>query len=96
MSEIDSSVQSGLRKMPCVIIDGVEYVPISKANPNAEQIARGIMESFWGGLPDGYSWEREASELRIDCSDSLHDNDPTVMEVVGRILNRLASKGATP
>lgn len=82
--------------MPNVVIDGVEYVPISKANPNAEQIARGIMESFWGELPIGYSWERESSELRVDCSDGLKDDSPTVIEVVGRILNRMESKGTNP
>jgi hypothetical protein len=75
--------------MPKVIVDDVEYVPISNANPNTEQIARGIMESFWGEIPTAYSWEGQANSLRVCCSDSLNDDSPTVMEVVGQILNRL-------
>lgn len=96
MPDDDSNVPAGFRQIQHVVINGVEYLPVSKANPNAEQIARGIMESFWGEIPDSYSWENEASELRVECSDSLHDDSPTVMEVVGQILNRLARYGASP
>ena len=77
--------------MTRVVIDGVEYVPVSKSNPSAEQIARGIMESFWGEIPRGCDWKDQANDLRCRCSDSfpLNDEDPTVMQVVGHILARI-------
>ena len=73
--------------MSTVVIDGVEYVPISQSNQNVEQIARGIMEQFWGKVPD--DWEHEANSLFVHI-DEDSCNDPSVMEVVGRIVRLLS------
>lgn len=73
--------------MSKVVIDGVEYVPISQSNPNAEQIARGIMEEFWGKVPD--DWEHEANTLFVYVNEES-SNGPSVMEVVGRIVRLLS------
>lgn len=74
--------------MPKVIIDGVEYVPISNSNPSAEHIARGIMELFWGEIPQDKDWKSEASELFVNVQEDSFGN-PSVMDVVGRILKRM-------
>ena len=71
-----------------VIIDGIEFIPTTEGNPSAEQIARGIMEEFFGDLK--YDWRVEAENLRVHCSDGLEEHYPTVMDVVASILKRLA------
>ena len=75
-----------------VIIDGVRYAPITDSNPNAEQIARGIMENFWGEIPDSYDWKEEARSLRVSCSDRESTSCPSVLDVVGQILHRIATR----
>ena len=72
-----------------VIINGVRYAPVTDSNPNAEHIARGIMEEFWGDLPEGYDWKQEARDLRVSCSDSESIQCPSVLDVVGRIIHRI-------
>lgn len=74
-----------------VVIDGVTYVPISEANPNAEQIARALMQQFWGEIPSDMDWKKEAAELFVHVDEGQYGN-PSVMDVVGIILERMASK----
>jgi hypothetical protein len=74
-----------------VVIDGVTYVPICEANPNAEQIARALMQQFWGEIPHDKDWKTEAAELFVHVDEGQYGN-PSVMDVVGIILERMASK----
>lgn len=82
------------RQNRSVMIDGVEYRPVSEGSPNAEQIARAIMEEFWGELPEGNNWEGEAESLFVSVSESNKDGEPSVMTVVGRILARMTNQTA--
>ena len=66
-----------------VIIDGVEYVPVSKSNPNAKQIAIALIERYMGKF-DESEWESLANELQVCVSEDM--NQPTVMETVAEIL----------
>lgn len=81
------------RQNRSVMIDGVEYRPVSEGNPNAEQIARAIMEEFWGELTEDFRWEDEAGTLFVGV-DTDSSNGPSVMTVVGRILARMANQTA--
>lgn len=72
------------------VVDGVEHVRISESNPNAEQIARGIIEEYWGEIPAANDWEHEANTLFVSIDEDA-DSGPSVMEVVGRILARTKS-----
>ena len=73
-----------------VVVDGVEHVPISESNPNVEQIARGIMEEYWGEIPANNDWQHEANTLFVSINEDP-ENGPSVMDVVGRILARTKS-----
>jgi hypothetical protein len=35
-----------------VLIDGVQYVPVIKANTNIEAIAKGLIYQFWGDISE--------------------------------------------
>jgi hypothetical protein len=79
--------------MPKILVDGIEYVPVSAANPSAEQIARGIMEHFWGELSAEHDWEEEAGSLRVRCDDTFRkDEGITVEEMTAAILKRISNK----
>ncbi len=71
-----------------VIIDGVEYVPITQGTPHAEQIARALMEQFWGELSEDRDWQTEAGELFVHVDECSHDG-VSVMDVVARIMSRI-------
>lgn len=73
--------------IPHVVIDGVAYVPVSESNPNAEQIARGIMEQFWGELPEDTDWKEESNQLFVRVQEEPYGN-PSVMQTVEMILKR--------
>lgn len=66
-----------------VIIDGVEYVPVSKSNPNAKQIAIALIGRYMGKF-DESEWESLADELQVCVSEDM--DQPTVMETVAEIL----------
>jgi len=76
-----------------VVIDGIEYVPVAEASPNAEQIARGIMDSFWGSsIPDYTTWQEEAKSLYVECTDLPSAGcDTQVIDVVSAILKRISA-----
>jgi hypothetical protein len=74
-----------------VVIDGVTYVPVAESMPSAEQIARALMEDFWGELPSDKDWKVEASELFVHVDEGQYGN-PSVMDVVARIVNRISAK----
>lgn len=69
-----------------VIIDGIEYVPVSEANPNYESIVRGLADQFgiYGPLEEAIDglWV----EIREDPS---CDNVLTVREVAAEIIRRI-------
>lgn len=66
-----------------VIIDGVEYVPVSESNPNAKQIAIALIRRYMGKF-DESEWKSLANELQVYVSEDM--NQPTVMETVVEIL----------
>ena len=74
-----------------VIIDGVEYVPVTQGAPHAEQIARALMEQFWGQLSQDQDWRKEAAELWVHVDECSHDG-VSVMDVAARIMSRSGSK----
>ena len=74
-----------------VVIDGVTYVPIAEGNPNAEQIARALMQQFWGELPKDRDWKTEAAELFVHVDEGQYGN-PSVLDVVGMIFERMSAK----
>ncbi len=57
---------------PKVIIDGIEYVPVSESNPNAKQIAIALIERYMGKF-DESKWEELAHELQVCVSENLRD-----------------------
>lgn len=71
-----------------VIIDGVEYVPVSESNPNAKQIAIALIRRYMGKF-DESEWESLANELQVCVSEDM--NQPTVMETVAEILAAMKS-----
>lgn len=78
---IDESFDDIMR--PKVIIDGIEYVPVSESNPNAKQIATALIERYMGKF-DESEWERLANDLQVCVSEEM--NEPTVMQTVAEIL----------
>lgn len=73
---------------PKVIIDGVEYVPVSESNPNAKQIAIALIERYMGKF-DESKWEELAHELQVCVSEDM--KEPTVMQTVAEILEATRS-----
>ena len=70
-----------------VIIDGIEYVPISQSNPNAKAIAIALIERYMGKF-DHSEWEALANELQVCVSEEM--KEPTIMQTVGEILAKLS------
>ena len=66
-----------------VVIDGVEYVPVSESNPNAKQIAIALIRRYMGKF-DESQWEALAEELQVCVSEDM--KEPTVMQTVSEIL----------
>jgi hypothetical protein len=66
-----------------VVIDGVEYVPVSESNPNAKQIAIALIRRYMGKF-DESQWEVLAEELQVCVSEDM--KEPTVMQTVSEIL----------
>lgn len=71
-----------------VIIDGVEYVPVTQGTPHAEQIARALMEQFWGELSQCQDWRKEAAELWVHV-DECSDGDVSVLDMATKIYSRM-------
>jgi hypothetical protein len=69
-----------------VIIDGVEYVPVSESNPNAKQIAIALIERYMGKFNEE-EWESLATELQVCVSEDM--KEPTVMQTVAEILEAM-------
>ena len=53
-----------------------------------EEIARLIMYSFWGNIPEGYDWENEAESLYVKITDT-EETGITVMDLTNKILSLL-------
>ena len=66
-----------------VVIDGVEYAPVSESNPNAKQIAIALIRRYMGKF-DESQWEVLAKELQVCVSEDM--KEPTVMQTVSEIL----------
>jgi len=71
---------------PRVIVDGVEYVPVSESNPNAKQIATVLINRYMGAF-DESRWEELANELQVCVSEDM--KEPTVMQTVAEILEAM-------
>jgi hypothetical protein len=69
-----------------VVIDGVEYVPVSESNPNAKQIAIALIRRYMGKF-DESQWEVLAEELQVCVSEDM--KEPTVMQTVSEILTAM-------
>lgn len=78
----------GVVMRPKVIIDGVEYVPVSESNPNVKQIAIALIERYMGKF-DESEWERLANELQVCVSEEM--DEPTVMQTVAEIIEATRS-----
>jgi hypothetical protein len=66
-----------------VVIDGVEYAPVSESNPSAKQIAIALIQRYMGKF-DESQWQALAEELQVCVSEDM--KEPTVMQTVSEIL----------
>lgn len=70
-----------------VIIDGVEYIPAKQANANTLQIAKGLLQGFWGTCSDN-----KANEFINDPDIMVYVNDDGKGITLSECLDNIADE----
>lgn len=76
-----------------VLIDGVQYVPVSQANPSVLALEDAIV-SQWGGDNWREAYPDAPGYLRVIVTD-IEDEGETVTEFLGRLVRGLSGRQIT-
>jgi hypothetical protein len=79
MSDADSSVKSGVRSIPHVVIDGVEYIPASKSRQKC--VVRFTRKNSWPSRIAQTTAEEEIETLVVDLSETRMEKGKRVYDM---------------
>lgn len=70
-----------------VVIDGVEYAPVTEAHPDIDKIIKGLVYEFWGDAVNTKSIPELMERIRVRVYDD-EQGDPIEL-VIGNVVKQL-------